>query len=310
MKGLSIMRMRVLCVAVALCGVFAALPAVAGAATASKTPTASTPPSWSMDFSLPSAGKSGCLVCHGDEDLVRIENGVPVPLYVSSSELATGPHADTPCTGCHVDFTYTAPHTGSTAEDWKATAKSACKNCHKDEFSDWAASSHSSAPEKEDAAKPAASKADSGAVEPLCGDCHDGHSMEALKGNPEGQAAIHARGLEMCGACHAEYTEAYSDYYHGRAYQRGAPDAPACWDCHEAHLILPSTNRNSSVYTANLSETCSECHNDPGDDYTEQYAGLIHGQPDQLAENPAYSIFDRARDTVAGAFEQIWAIFR
>ena len=36
---------------------------------------------------------------------------------------------DTPCTGCHLDFAYTAPHKQvDSGDEWQLAAKSACKN--------------------------------------------------------------------------------------------------------------------------------------------------------------------------------------
>jgi hypothetical protein len=123
-----------------------------------------------------------------------------------------------------------------------------------------------------------------------------------LTDNPEGQQALHEQGQRICGDCHQDYWDNYDDYYHGAAYKAGAPDAPACWQCHKAHDILRSTDRRSSVNEVNLVATCGQCHtNEPNDDYV-SYSVYVHGKEDVRAENPLYAFFEQAYQTVASWF--------
>ena len=47
---------------------------------------------------------------------------------------------------------------------------------------------------------------------------------------------------------------------HGRLEVGKDPDLPQCWSCHGTHEILPSSDRRSHVYHANMPDTCRSCH--------------------------------------------------
>jgi len=267
---------------------------------------------YDLSWTLPSAGKSGCTVCHDDRDLQRIQAGKIVSLYVNTDVLKSSAHKDVPCTGCHTDFAFKVPHANvsTTGEEWRQTAKLSCKNCHAAAFADYSASSHSPTglPGQTKGALGAPGSSAPGIAKPLCGDCHGGHSI-AASNNVEAMAQLHSTGLEMCGKCHARDTDNYADYYHGAAYRRGAPDAPACWDCHGAHKELPSTDRQSMVYKDKLYDTCHKCHTDPGDGYI-GYAEFVHGKSDVLKANPAYTVLTSVKTTVMGWVEKFRSVFR
>jgi hypothetical protein len=113
----------------------------------------------------------------------------------------------------------------------------------------------------------------------------------------------------MCGKCHVATSANYNDYYHGAAYRRGAPDAPACWQCHNTHLVLPSTDVLSSTNPNNLVATCSHCHRDAGPGYV-QYAQLIHQRQQVLDKNPLFSAVDTATAAIEKAFRNVMSAFR
>ncbi len=90
-----------------------------------------------------------------------------------------------------------------------------------------------------------------------CTDCHATISMENLDANtrqPHGESIAPVD----CGGCHEEEAKAYQK--HGRMEIGQDPDIPACWSCHGAHDILPSSNRASHVHAVNLADTCMTCH--------------------------------------------------
>lgn len=267
---------------------------------------------YNLDWTIGTAGKSGCLVCHGDPNLRRIVAGVSVSMYVDTVVLSTSAHAKLLCTDCHVDFAYKVPHPSTQAgDDWKTVAKSACKNCHQAEFQDWAKSAHSSsgstgATSTSTVGRPGSSAP--GQPRPLCGDCHDGHSIPN-KNDAAGEAAVHASALTMCGKCHVEASANYNDYYHGAAYRRGAPDAPACWQCHNTHFVLASTDRLASTYPDNLVETCTQCHRTAGPGYV-QYAQLIHQRQAVYQKNPIFSVVDTATTAIENMFHSVMSAFR
>ncbi|MRS12790.1 MAG: hypothetical protein EG823_06935 [Actinobacteria bacterium] len=297
------------------CVLWAALGVSAAAVAQEAVPAAETSATapYELDFTLPSDARSGCLVCHGDPALVRVREGAVVSFFINEEQLRTSTHADTQCVGCHIDFAYTAPHE---AADWPITAKSACRNCHADQSKALGAGVHrqtvdvSAAASAGAVAVPAADASTETSVgpKPLCGDCHGSHGMLALteKGGEDwkdGKAELHQQGWQVCGRCHEDYWDNYSDYYHGAAYKLGAEDAPACWDCHGWHDIQPSKNRDSKVNEVHLVETCGQegCHNGVDENYTE-YAAFIHGRPDVEAENPILKFFRSIGDAIGRLF--------
>lgn len=263
------------------------LPAIAYGQQA--TPSVSPTAAYELDFTLPTESKSGCLVCHGDPALVRVRDGIVMSYYIDDATVAASTHADQQCVGCHLDFTYKAPHG---AADWVTTAKTACRNCHEDQSQAFGVGVHRPTVTN----GTAASAEETPTPKPLCGDCHGAHDILALTevGGTDwkkGKAALHADGWEVCGRCHEDYWDSYNDYYHGAAYKRGAEDAPACWDCHGWHDILPSTERNSRVHESHLVETCGQdgCHAGVDENYT-SYAVFIHGRSEIAEGNPIISL--------------------
>ncbi|MBF4510730.1 MAG: hypothetical protein ISP10_09690 [Aeromicrobium sp.] len=269
-----------------LTGVVLAAALLAPVAAYGQEPKASVSPTapYELDFTLPSESKSGCLVCHGDPALVRIRDGVVMSYHIDGTAIEVSAHGDQQCVGCHVDFTYKSPHNNG---EWRTTAKTACRNCHDEASVAFGKGVH----------RPTVTNGNGGSVEettapkPLCGDCHGSHEIQMLTDNPSGRAALHADGWEVCGRCHEDYWESYDDYYHGAAYKRGAEDAPACWDCHGWHDILPSSERGSRVHESHLVETCGQdgCHFGVDENYT-AYAVFIHGRSEIVDDNPLISL--------------------
>jgi hypothetical protein len=265
---------------------------------------------YNLDWTIGVSGKSGCLVCHGDRNLVRIVNGRVTSLFVDSAVIDASAHAQTLCTDCHVDFAYKTPHPTTVASDeWRILAKSACKNCHRDKFLEWANSAHSTAgsPAPTGTADAtttvgAPNSSAPGKPRPLCGDCHGGHAIPS-RTDTAAVEAIRGSALEMCGKCHTEAASTYTDYYHGAAYRRGAKDAPACWQCHNTHLVLPSANRLSWSNPDNLVTTCGQCHKSGvlNDQYT-SYSKLVHRKEVVLSENPVWAVAHSARQAISNAF--------
>lgn len=283
--------------------VFAVAPVSASAATRSVPATRSvsttvTIEGYDVDFSLPTNAKAGCMVCHGDPDLIRLKNGELVSYWVDPAVTDASSHATVQCTGCHLDFAFKTPHV-SAAKDWQTEAKSACQNCHLDQAALVAKGSHRVG--KKPGETTATAAANSRIAKPLCGDCHGSHDIATLTDDPKAKAALRARGRQVCGQCHEDYWDNYNDYYHGAAYRNGSPDAPACWDCHRAHDILPSTDKDSSVNERHLVETCKKCHPHANEDYV-RYARLIHQRQAVAEEFFLYNWISRLRSAVASIF--------
>lgn len=266
----------------------------AGPPPPSKSIAPSGTPPYGLDFTMPTLGKSGCEVCHGDPNLIRIKEGQYVSFYIPAGLLEASTHGPGPktgpsgvlCTSCHLDFASTSQHNNA---NWQRTAKQACRACHVIEDQDFGKGAHSvdTRPGHVD------TKADE---KPLCGDCHGGHDIVGLTNSPAGRAALHNNGWQVCGRCHPNEWSSYADYYHGAAYRSGAPDAPACWDCHGAHEVLSSSDKRSPTNAANLAATCGKCHKDANDAFL-SYTGLIHRRTRAVDDNPVYSWMHR---TAAG----------
>lgn len=319
-------RRSIIAVAIAL-AVLSVAPLAAGAVKAQSKPSKTETRTYDLDFTLPTAGKSGCTVCHGDPNLVR-SGDTARSIFVNEETLAGSSHANTACTGCHIDFAYKTPHQNvKDGSEWRRVARQSCKNCHGNTFSEMNTGAHSPAgkPGETPQALAARRKAE-GKPEsvPLCGDCHGSHQIPYLNEElyqetnnvtltalaAKGRRQIHNTGFQMCGECHPDESNQYSDYYHGAAYRRGAPDAPACWDCHGAHQMLPADNRLSPVHPTQLPETCGKCHDDiENSEQYVSYAKLIHRRKDVESDVILIEWWDAARSTVQGVIRTITSWF-
>ncbi|MDO8585569.1 MAG: hypothetical protein Q7T82_00865 [Armatimonadota bacterium] len=101
----------------------------------------------------------------------------------------------------------------------------------------------------------------------LCTDCHIDMRGQTF---PHKRSAVPVK----CSGCHfmgnpmgapniGPMTE-YADSVHGRAVKRGDKDAPRCKNCHGEHDIRAHTDPRSSIYRANIPDTCGKCHSDAG----------------------------------------------
>lgn len=291
-------RYRTCAIVVAVAIVLVALPAMAFAQQDTVETHTLDFDGWDVDFTLPTAARAGCMVCHGDENLIRLREDRVVSYYVDITELEEGPHAAVQCAGCHIDFAFTAPHTLN-GDDWRSVAGTACKNCHQEQNFEVGQGAHRIEVNGNTNGQVPLDATD----KPICSTCHGAHDIMDLGEGTEGSRQMHLDGYEVCGWCHQDYWDSYNDYYHGRAYKRGALDAPACWDCHGWHDIRPASDRESWVHETRLEATCGQsgCHIDPNVDYV-AYAELIHGHGDILEANPLYSLISRVRSAVTGVF--------
>lgn len=285
-------------VSLAMLGVCAALALIPGSALAQEAGAGAPAavPGYDVDFTVPSAAKAGCMVCHGDENLAALRDGEVVNFWVDAAELEAGPHAAVQCVGCHLDFAFTLPHAPSDT-DWRTTAKSACRNCHQVQYLAYVEGAHRPVAEGDEAAV---------AARPLCGECHGAHDISTLYDNPAGVRALRDDAFNVCGRCHEEKWNSYDDPYHGRAFKRGAEDAPACWDCHGYHEVWPAEDRRSLVHETRIAETCAgdgACHEDVNEGYL-QYAELIHGRAERVEANPLVAFLTGIWSALRGALGQ------
>lgn len=250
-----------------------------------------------LRFTVGVAGKTGCLVCHDDPNLVKIENGKIKSLYVSPNDFKKV-HKDLTCLDCHKDFTYKSIK--PIRDDWKVVAGTACKDCHDEEkgidhrknYEDYRESIHG---------KKLLLEKDPKA--PSCAGCHGYHGKYDIRklSDKEEMLAFRKEAYQVCGRCHEEYWNNYNDWFHGKAYKHGAPDSPPCWDCHVAHEILPSKDPKSPTSKGRIAEQCGKCHKG-SDIYFAEYAPYIHKRNELIENNFIMKLLFKVRDFVAGIF--------
>ncbi len=113
-----------------------------------------------------------------------------------------------------------------------------------------------------------------------CTDCHSDVSAEQLP---------HAEKLKpaACASCHEDAVKHYTTTAHGKARGDGKGLAATCHDCHGAHDIKRSKDKNSRTNFANIEATCGSCHGDdkfvekahlPGGNVQAKYHDSIHGK--------------------------------
>lgn len=115
-------------------------------------------------------------------------------------------------------------------------------------------------------------------------DCTDCHSDLSDTDFP------HEEELEPvdCSLCHDEIAEIYDASLHGKLVKSGARLAPACWDCHGSHDIVPVSSPASRVARFNIPFVCGSCHKEgtpvtrtydiPQDSILSHYSFSIHGE--------------------------------
>ncbi len=106
---------------------------------------------------------------------------------------------------------------------------------------------------------------------PTCTNCHGEHGILPAS-DPRSPVSPFRVAEATCTPCHdsANLNERYElptgtqtsfvDSYHGLKSQNGDTKVANCASCHGAHLILPSSDPESSVNPANVAKTCGHCH--------------------------------------------------
>jgi len=226
----------------------------------------------------------GCQSCHGSSNLLKQDNGMSKSFQVSG--LDESAHSDITCQQCHSDYRY--DDKPSPTKLWNINAGIACGTCHQNA-------------EKEDDRAPVAAYQNSIHAEKIregdyksatCGSCHGGHFIYRLD-TEEAKARMHQSALRVCARCHVEQYASYNDYYHGAAYKEGAPDSPACWQCHKAHDVLPSSDPDSAVSDKNVGTTCAQpgCHKGSNEQFGAEAGSLIHRKDEVEKANPIVGFF-------------------
>lgn len=135
---------------------------------------------------------------------------------------------------------------------------------------------------------------------PVCIDCHGEHGIIPPT-DPDSPVSPTKVAEETCARCHDSAVlnqryglppnrlTTYLDSYHGLKSAAGDTRVANCASCHGAHRILPASNPQSRVNSANLRHTCGTCH--PG--ITQQLASIpIHKANGEGLITPAGKIVE------------------
>lgn len=237
--------------------------------------------------------QQSCQVCHGQSNLTKVSATGLTSYQVLGVD--TSVHGNLSCTSCHIDFKY---YDGADPTKlWEVNAGLGCRACHEGKVpgyetkvapfqkvvAEWESSIHAIRLFGEDGKTPNLQSA-------TCSSCHGGHNIQALD-TGVAKAAFHSQAYQVCARCHLDKYNSYDDYYHGAAYKRGASDAPACWDCHSSHAIMPSAMKASMTSAENLPKTCGGaaagrvCHEGSAENFAASAKNLIHQKAQVQASN-------------------------
>jgi cytochrome b subunit of formate dehydrogenase len=125
---------------------------------------------------------------------------------------------------------------------------------------------------------------------PVCTDCHGAHSIQShlSAASPVSPGRIR----ETCGTCHgdvrlsrrfglpADRLLSFDASFHGLAAKSGSQTVANCASCHGVHNILPSSDPKSTIYPANVSNTCGQCHAGAGKRFAIGQIHVIEGRTD------------------------------
>ncbi len=162
------------------------------------------------------------------------------------------------CTDCHSNHLILG-HDDANSTINPKNIPATCSRCHRGIYKEYARSVHS------------INTAENKEKLPTCEDCHTAHGITKT-----GKDDFIAEVTNECGNCHGELSETYLETLHGETYKLGNLNAAKCSDCHGAHLILASSNPNSSIGEKNIVKTCQQCHEDANEKFTGYLTHATH----------------------------------
>lgn len=217
-----------------------------------------------------------CGSCHGSSSVMD-GTGISNRPFVSYQEsvharaiLHGNPNAAV-CTDCHNSHDIT-PASEAASPIFKANISKTCGQCHSNISAEYNQSVHGEA------------VARGVSRSPVCTDCHGIHSIKP-RIDPATAKTSQLLATGSCSQCHegvalsqefgvpSGRVTSYQDSYHGLASKLGSKVVADCASCHGIHNILPSADSRSMVNSANLVNTCGQCHPGAGENFV---AAKIH----------------------------------
>ena len=132
----------------------------------------------------------------------------------------------------------------------------------------------------------------------------------------------------LCGSCHTRVdlmrpyglpTDQFDQYWqsqHGQALLEGDTNVATCFDCHDGHRVLKTTDPASDVYPSNEPAMCAGCHSDESlmatydlsADQFDMYQESVHGVAlleEQNLRAPTCSVCHGKHGAAPPGFQQV-----
>ena len=198
---------------------------------------------------------NSCMKCHQDKQIHKMVGNDTVSLFVDPQVLPNSIHKNIQCAKCHTEVT------DHLARPCATNKPVDCSSCHAEVFDMYFKSGHGQ------------SHYHGNENAPYCTDCHGTHNTKSRYDDTSPVYRTSIPGL--CGDCHKEGGKApkstelkevnafydYSTSVHGQGLtSKGLTVSAVCTDCHTTHQMLKESNKESSVYPANVQQTCGNCH--------------------------------------------------
>lgn len=261
----------IMAAAVCLSGAMTALPVLAAA------PINNAPEVQKLD-------NATCQSCHdgkkGKLDMPGLGGDKHALHAVSPEKYAKSVHAKMECIACHTDIV------DSTSQHKRSNAKAPdCATCHQalwDQAKKTVKAGETSrleivaknidAYKKSFHAQP--DKDNPTVAKATCTQCHDTHAFNVPADKKSPQYTAWRKDVPaLCGTCHDEQLEAFSESVHGKALlEKGNDKAPACINCHTTHEI---TNTSLVSFKLLVTDACGSCHKDNLASYRDTYHGQV-----------------------------------
>lgn len=91
-----------------------------------------------------------------------------------------------------------------------------------------------------------------------CNDCHGDHDIQPIHDGKE--HILKGNTAKKCSHCHTEEYARYSESIHWKTLQQGKSNAPQCMGCHYEHAVQIQSSNNFLEGNSTSSQTCIKCH--------------------------------------------------
>ena len=218
-----------------------------------------------------------CARCHEDGELVK-KYGITIPhpfkayeKSVHAKGIAKGKTEAATCSSCHGYHTM-QPSSDPASPTSRTNQPLTCGTCHSEMYEAYSKSIHGKA------------CLNGNMDSPVCSDCHNEHDI-LPRTDPASTIYPTTISKTTCTRCHgsdrinekygmaSSKVKSYQDSYHGLIDTYGDARTANCASCHGSHMILPSSDPQSSTNPANLAKTCAACHPGVGPNFAK---GKVH----------------------------------